>query len=114
MNFLDAGFYRWDPRSGKFSPANMENAELVGANLSRASMTAANFKGSNLSGANLKDANLIGTVLSGANLEECKGLTQKQIDYAKEDPDNPPELEGVLDAETGKLLVWRGEAANEA
>ena len=113
VNFLDAGFYHWDPRSGKFSPANMENAHLYGANLSRASMTAANFKGAYFSHANFKGATLIHTVLAGADLKDCKGLTQEQINMAAVSPDNPPELEGVLDAETGKPIVWRGKAAEE-
>ena len=33
---------------------------------------------------------------------------QYQLDAARADPDNPPKLDGVLDAETGKPLVWRG------
>ena len=113
VNFLDAGFYHWDPRSGKFATANMENAHLADANLSSASMTAANFKGAYLHGANFKGAILVHTVLSGANLKGCKGLTQEQINMAKVSPDNPPELEGVLDAETGKPIVWRGKPAKQ-
>ena len=36
------------------------------------------------------------------------GLTQAQLDVARSAPENPPELEGVLDAKTGEQLVWRG------
>ena len=48
------------------------------------------------------------TNLAGADLNGCEGLTQKQIDRARADPDNSPNLEGVLDAESGKPIVWRG------
>ena len=39
------------------------------------------------------------------------GLTQAQLDEARADPANPPKLGGIVqDAETGELLVWRGES----
>ena len=109
VNFVDAALKHWDRRSGKLPPANMENAFLSGTNLSSSNLTGANLKGAFLCWANLKDALLIHTNLSGADLKDCKGLTQKQIDMAiARPPDNPADLEGVVDAETGKPLVWRG------
>ena len=54
---------------------------------------------------------LSGAHLSGANLEHVhEGPTQEQIDQAIADPDTPPNLEGVVDAKTGKPLVWRGQS----
>ena len=42
------------------------------------------------------------------------GLIQEQLDQACSDPDNPPDLGGiVLDAGTGKPLVWRGKPPND-
>ena len=55
---------------------------------------------------------MVDTDLSGADLTSCKGLTQEQIDRAASDSGNPPKLEGVVDAKTGKPLVWRGAGAS--
>ncbi len=43
----------------------------------------------------------------------AKGLTQAQLDEARSDPDNPPNLEGVFDAETSERLVWQGKLLEE-
>ena len=103
--------------------ANLEGADLHGANLSNVALVSANLKGVHLAradlegahlvGANLKDANLKGADLSGAVLMNCKDLTQKQLDHAKADSDNPPDLTDAVDAETGKPLVWRGRIITE-
>ena len=37
------------------------------------------------------------------------GLTQAQLDTACANPKTPPMLEGLMDAETGEPLVWRGK-----
>ena len=109
---------------GKFPGANFENtnlsgAHLLGADLSRASLfhaslsgivlVGANLSGAWLAGANLSGADLTAANLSGARLYGVQGVTQSQLDQATADSDNPPKLmEGVLDAETGEQLVWRG------
>ena len=87
---------------------NFEGAFLTGTNLSGAALVFANLKDVLFYGANLKDAFLTRSNLSGADLRHCKGLTQEQLDQAVADFDNPPNLEGVVDASTGKPLVWRG------
>ena len=59
------------------------------------------------SGAFFPSANLSGAKFSFDNGENpARGLTQSQLDSARADPNNPPVLEGVVDAETGKPLVW--------
>ena len=108
-------------------------ADLSGANLEYSDLTDASLQGSDLSGAiltdavlssaNLSDATLSGTTLVGANLSgvifsengkiPATGLIQGQLDQACADPDNPPKLDGVVDAKTGKQLVWRGKPLNE-
>ena len=66
-----------------------------------------------MAGATLSDTDLSGTHFyhphGGKATNPVTGLTQDQLDEACADPDNPPKLDGVLDAETGKPLVWRGK-----
>ena len=93
-------------------------ADLSGANLISANLTSAKLMRANLTGAYLLSVNLTGAYLGSANLTGaeisiCKGFTQKQIDLGTADADNPPDLGGAADAETGKPLVWRGKVAKQ-
>ena len=117
-NLIDAEL----PRAG-FIGAELPGAKLVGADLSDALLIGTDLSGASLWNANLSGAKLSGANLSGANLSDIEflpdsdsgspgpvtGLTQAQLDEACADPDNPPKLDHVLDAETGKPLVWRGK-----
>ena len=96
------------------SDAVMLISNLSGANLSDAIMTAANLSGTDLSGANLSNADLTEADLSHADMRDCQGLTQWQIDEAVAYFDDPPKLEGVVDANTGEPLVWRGKTQGDA
>ena len=112
--------------SGAVLPyANLSSARLRSANLSNARLRCADlsngkFWGADLSKAILRRANLSGADLCGADARSplykapVRGLTQAQLDVARADPNNPPKLRGVLDAETGKPLVWRGAAINRS
>ena len=114
----------------RLTNANLSRAVLTGADLSFARFRLTNLLGARLRGANLSEAdfwgaNLCGTVLRNANISgadfcgirarsslyrtPARGLTQTQLDEALAYTDNPPYLEGVLDAETGEQLVWRGK-----
>ena len=80
-----------------FSNANFYNSNLTDANLSGATVNGAKFEIANLSGAKFHDE-------SGMLV---KGLTQKQIRLAVAKPDdNPPYLDGLIDAETDELISW--------
>ena len=104
--------------SGAVLPyADLSSTRLRQANLSdvrfrHADLSDAKFWGANLSKAILRDANLSGADLCGidahspAYKQPVCGLTQVQLDEACADPDNPPKLDGLLDAETGEPLVW--------
>ena len=101
----------------KLTGANLEDADLKSTrlfdvNLGSVKLTGANLKSARLIDVNLEDALLIHTNLSGADLEGCKGLTQKQLNEVVADSDNPPKLEGVVDAKTGRPLVWCGAGAS--
>ena len=80
----------------------LANADLSGTVLSH----------SDLSGAVFHNTKLSGTDFTGGSLPDARpvtGLTQEQLDQACAEPDNPPKLEGVRDAETDEPLVWRGK-----
>lgn len=118
---------------------NFENVDLSWANISSADLSHVNLRphtdmswvhavNTNLSGACLVDVNLSvvrfwgadlsQTILTNANLSRasflnngdrpCR-LTQAQLDSACADPERPPTVHGVMDAETGEPLVWRDE-----
>ena len=57
----------------------------------------------------LWNTELSNTNLTNADLVAGIGLAQDQLDQACADPDNPPKLGGLCDAETGAPLEWRGK-----
>ena len=89
--------------------AGFLRAKLQGARLMNADLTGAHFLDANLKEANLTGADVSGVEFSVGGSQTAKGLTQVQLDLACADPKNPPILTGVLDAETGEPLVWRGK-----
>ena len=101
------------------SSARLRRAILTGVDFRHANLTDAKFWGANLSKAKLFDANLSGADLCGIDARSTAykqpvcNFTQAQLDEAVADCDNPPKLEGVLDAETGEQLVWRGGVPND-
>ena len=101
--------------------ATLISADLSGADMTHAFLIKANLTDAKLFAAKLGSAKLIGANLTGTRFTrsphpifgepdpmEAIGLTQEQLDAARADPGNPPKLDGVLDAKTGKQLVWRG------
>ena len=96
------------------SGAGFLSADLSGARLVMADMSGAHFLDADLTSANIAEANLSGVEFSVGSQQTAKGLTQAQLDDARADPDNPPELTGVLDAGSGEPLVWRGKLLNDA
>ena len=103
--------------------ADMSNAFLMSADLSKADCSNAN-----LSRASLPDAKLFGSILRGTNVTHANffsfgrtsayeslglGLTQAQLDEACCDPNDPPDLRGVLDAQTTAPLIWCGRTLDD-
>ncbi len=122
ITFTGANLSRAFFHSANLSGASFASANLSGASLRRADLSLADFWYADLSHASLADANLSGTDLKDANLTgasfnrvwgagefqfPAKYLTQAQLDEARSDPINPPDLAGVCDANTGKQLVWQ-------
>ena len=86
-----------------FSAALFYYSNLAKANLSKAILAKADFEGANLAGTNLSGARF-----SKNGKRRARGFTQLQLDSACADVNSPPILDGVLDADTDKQLVWRG------
>ena len=108
-NFQDAtAASAWFERAN-LSGAGFQGADLSGARLEGADMSGAHFWDADLDGANFGGADLSGAEFSVEGRQAVKGLTQVQLDQARADGDDPPKLDGVLDAETGEQLVWRGK-----
>ncbi len=105
---------------------NLTDAALQNTDLSNAYLVNTNLSECMLQEANLSGAKLVGAIVSGTSLGRAvlkaggdaritiysfgpvTGLTQSQVDQSRADPNNRPKLEGAIDAETGKQLVWRG------
>ena len=92
--------------------ATFLRTDLTKVLLMNADLTSADFLDANLDGARLTDANVSGVQFSNGGNQPVIGLTQAQLDEARADPENPPILTGVVDAETGEPLVWRGKPIN--
>ena len=90
------------------SDANLSNASFWNANLSHANLAGADLTGSDLNHADLSGASFSKNLGVYVSSNPSKGLTQAQLEEACSAPDNPPDLKGVLDVETGEQLVWRG------
>ena len=98
--------------------AKLSGADLLGTNLSRTFIQHTDFSFADFQGANLSDALFaqdVHVTLSERDVSESylAWLTQSQLDQARADPKEPPKLKGVLDAETGEPLVWRGRPLDE-
>ena len=104
--------------------ADLSGANLNGADLRETNLLIGKLNGATLVGADLTDADLRGAILTGAEFggvfwirnedgtvaeRVTTGLTQAQLDEARADPDDPPKLNDLRDADTRKRLVWRGK-----
>ena len=94
--------------------ANLSRVDLGGAHMFRAYLIDADLSHAYLRATNLLEANLKNADLSGAYMGGQTRLTQAQLDEACADPDNPPKLDDIVDAETGEPLIWRGRPCESA
>ena len=98
--------------------ADLRGVDLTVMNLSRAPQSYAipnsvdqlflTGRYTDMQGVQLEDASLLSTNLSRVDLSRATGLTQDELNGARADPDNPPRLNDVTDARTGKPIVWSG------
>ena len=112
-NFANFNLTGVDLTNSLLAQADFSYAFLAYADLSGADVGGANFKRTILNECNLSGT-MFASIAMGSDQQSRKILasdvTQAQLDQAVADPDNPPILEGVIDAETGEQLVWRGRA----
>ena len=81
-------------------------AKLIDADISLANLTGATLINANISGAILWKGHLLGSWLTLLQQFPTTQLTQAQINTAFAEPGSPPQLNGVLDDQTGLPLVW--------
>jgi len=118
VNLSRANLYQTDlsrtmPWEADLSQSFLLKADLSHAFLQGADLSEANLALADLSNAMIKSANLSGTNFGGTEDGPAVGLTQSQLDEALADPGSPPQLEGIVDAETGHPLVWCGGSLDE-
>ena len=116
----DTDFSHAELPGADLSGAHMDSAHLYDADFTKANLSGVKFPGAmfnraklggaNLEGACLEDAGLSCADLSGCGQNPAIGLTQSQLDKACANENQPPKLGGVVDAETGEPLVWRGRS----
>ena len=87
---------------------DLSNSELEDAILCNSDFFLAVLDGADFTEADLAGANVTGASFSAEGQNPARGLTQLQIGTAMAERGSEPDLEGVLDAETGAPLVWNG------
>ena len=95
--------------------SDFDKVKLCGADLSHSNLSYVDFATYEFIhdvGIDLSGVSLFGTNLSGTDLRGTKGLTQFQLTGACAEHETPPDLKDLVDAKTGKPLVWRGQPPN--
>ena len=105
------------------SHATLRRARLCSANLVSADLTGATLDGANLSNADLHATTLTNATFYGAQLSgtdfsfnangPATGMTQFQLNCTSKEIESPPKLARVIDAKTGKRLVWHQDSTHD-
>ena len=116
-----------DLRSATLAGTNFMNADLSKAILAGATMSSQQpqdedslqaiqsrqlFRGVNVSCTRFSFGRIFPGI-GAIGLYPATGMLQEQLDLACADPGKQPEIDGVVDAKTGKQLVWCGEPCDE-
>ncbi len=108
LSFADMSYVNIRPLTD-MSWIHAVSVNLSGACLVDVNLSVTQFIGADLSGTLLHGANLSGAAFSNGNRDTPCRLTHSSTRLARADPNHPPLLVSVLDAETGEQLVWRGK-----
>ena len=138
VDFSNANLSGTKLASARLISAKLKGADLTDADLTRTVLSLANLQDAQLADADLSYAELDGAAMLGVQIDNsiftgalfsrsgvatpdseragealdevtATGLTQATIDQMVATDANPPRLTGVLDAETGEPLEWRGK-----
>ena len=98
--------------------ADLRGVDLLVMNLSRAPLVPVHSYSvdqhfltglyTDMQSVRLDDAIFFATNLTRVDLSLATGLTQTELDQARADPDNAPNLDGTVDTKTGEPIVWNG------
>ena len=127
-----------DLRRISLTNADLSGAYLLGADLSGASLMMANLTNAQLAGAIfselrpptecqsdedrseailskafIREANFSGAGFSISGSYPAEGLIQRELNKTCADPNNEPKLEGVVDARSGKPIVWQANPCED-
>ena len=137
VDFSNANLSGANLSSSNLAFAKLNATNLTGADLTRTILSLASLHNAQLADADLSYAELDGAVMLGVQIDNsiftgallsragvatpdserageaidevtATGLTQAAIDQMVAADANPPRLTGILDAETGEPLEWRG------
>ena len=105
--------------SAKLALAELQEVSLTGACLCDAWLGRTDLSNANLSEATLHGALSWGPILTGAKFSingswSARGIRQSDLDSCTAESDNPPDLSGAYDIETGAPLVWSGKPLDGA
>ena len=106
-NMRGAELWSTDLSAADLRNADLSYTELVMTDLSDTNLAGVDFSGAKMNGAILLNANLSGAHFSRFGSRPVTGLTQRQLDQAVADHDDPPHLVSVTDAVTGRTLEWK-------
>ena len=119
-NFSDAELFEADLSGARLNCADFSGATLSDARLPCAEAKFAiftevyflnvNLTHADLSGADLTGAKFVNATVSGTFFYKdgvvAEGLTQRQFQLVRVNPDDPPVLDGLTDSETGHAIDW--------
>ena len=105
--------------SARLAFAKLSKANLSGACVCRAWLTRTDLSGADLTDASVHGALRWGPIVSGTRfssdgMRPARDMVQSELDICVADPDGPPKLDGVRDAESGEPLRWNGRSLGEA
>ena len=102
-----------DLRGSDLSVMNLSRAPLRWTKPTSVYQMFATGRFTDMRGAKMDNVSLLSTNLSLVDLSHATGLTQYEVNGARADHDKIPKLDGAVDANTEKPLVWNDRSSQE-
>ena len=109
---MGASLEEHDSRATIMIDADLSHSDLSGANLSNALLVYANLTGSQLYVTKMSGTDLSQARFSTNGQNPAEGFTQAGLNGGIADASGGPELDGVVDAITGRPLIWQDGTPN--